>query len=292
MNAGGMQLGLHICDFTWTESQRGLGPLLAKHAKDAEEAGFARITVMDHLWQIPSIGPADDPMLEAYTTLGFLAAHTEKVFLHTLVTGVIYREPALLAKQIATLDSLSGGRIGLGIGAGWNQQEAVGLGFAFPAIPERFQRLEETIQICLQLWSDSEEPYDGAYYHLGRTLSSPRLVTRSRPYLMIGGAGERRTLRLVAQYADACNIVISSEAAQKLNVLREHCDAVGRNYDEIEKTTLIPIFPSTTSNDLARKVSEARALGFTVAYVVASDIREPGRIIDAVAPVIREFADA
>src|SRR6516165_6997393 len=248
-----MELGLHIADFTWNGGASALGPALARHAKNAEAAGITRITVMDHFWQIRGVGPAEHEMLEAYTALGFLAAHTEKALLHTLVTGVIYREPGLLAKQISTLDVLSGGRAGLGIGAAWNAEESEGLGFAFPPTAERFERLEETIQICLQMWSDSEAPFDGKHYHLGRTLNSPQSLSRPRPYLMIGGSGEKKTPRLVAQYADACNLFGGPDAARKLEVLRQHCDAVGRDYDEIEKTTMIAIDPSTTRDGFLRE---------------------------------------
>jgi F420-dependent oxidoreductase-like protein len=283
-----MELGLHIADFTWNGGPKALAPALAQHVKSAEDAGIQRVTVMDHFWQIRGVGPAEHEMLEGYTTLGFIAAHTHTVRLHTLVTGVIYREPALLAKQISTLDVLSGGRAGLGIGAAWNADESAGLGFAFPPTPERFDRLEETIKICLQMWSDSEEPYEGTYYQLGRTLNSPQNL--QRPYLMIGGGGEKRTLRLVAQYADACNIGASPEAAHKLDVLRAHCDTVGRDYDDIEKTTIFAMDPTTTKDDLVRTALQMRELGFTAAYIYAHDITEPTAIVDLMASVLPEIA--
>ena len=219
-----MELGLHIADFTWTGGAAALGPALARHARNAEAAGITRITVMDHFWQIRGVGPAEHEMLEAYTTLGFLAAHTQTVRLHTLVTGVIYRQPALLAKAVTTLDVLSGGRAGLGVGAAWNEAESLGLGFGFPPVAERFERLEEALQICLQMWSGSEAPYQGKHYQLGRTLNSPQSLARPHPYLMIGGGGEKKTLRLVARYADACNIGASPAAGHKLDVLKQHCD--------------------------------------------------------------------
>jgi alkanesulfonate monooxygenase len=284
-----MELGLHIADFTWNGGAPALGPTLARHARNAEAAGITRITVMDHFWQIRGVGPAEHEMLEAYTALGFLAANTERVLLHTLVTGVIYREPGLLAKQISTLDVLSAGRAGLGIGAAWNAEESQGLGFAFPPTAERFERLEEAIQICLQMWSDSEAPFDGKHYHLGRTLNSPQSLQRPRPYLMIGGSGEKKTLRLVAQYADACNISASLEAGRKLDVLRQHCEAVGRDYEQIEKTTMVIIDPSTTREDVVQAAAGARGLGFTVAYVAAKDITEPARIIDLLASALPEL---
>ena len=284
-----MELGLHIADFTWNGGVPALGQTLARHARNAEAAGITRITVMDHFWQIRGVGPAEHEMLEAYTALGFLAAHTEKALLHTLVTGVIYREPGLLAKQISTLDVLSGGRAGLGIGAAWNAEESEGLGFAFPPTAERFERLEETIQICLQMWSDSEAPFDGKHYHLGRTLNSPQSLQRPRPRVMIGGGGEKKTLRLVARYADACNITASPQASRKLDVLRQHCEAVGRDYGQIEKTTMIIIDPSTTREDVVRTAAGARKVGFTTAYIAAKDITEPDRIIDLLASALPEL---
>jgi alkanesulfonate monooxygenase len=284
-----MELGLHIADFTWNGGVPALGQTLARHARNAEAAGITRITVMDHFWQIRGVGPAEHEMLEAYTALGFLAAHTEKALLHTLVTGVIYREPGLLAKQISTLDVLSGGRAGLGIGAAWNAEESRGLGFAFPPTAERFERLEETIQICLQMWSETEAPFDGKHYHLGRTLNSPQNLQRPRPRVMIGGGGEKKTLRLVAQYADACNITASAEAGRKLDVLRRHCEAVGRDYDQIEKTTMVIIDPSTTREDVVRAAAGALKVGFTAAYIAAKDITEPDRIIDLLASALPEL---
>ncbi|HEY1705064.1 MAG TPA: LLM class F420-dependent oxidoreductase [Trebonia sp.] len=282
-----MELGLHIADFTWNGGAATLGPQLARHAKNAEDAGITRITVMDHFWQIGPVGPVEHEMLEAYTTLGFLAAHTERVRLHTLVTGVIYRAPALLAKQISTLDVLSGGRAGLGIGAAWNEDESKGLGLTFPPTAERFERLEEAIQICLQMWSDSEEPYDGKHYHLGRTLNSPQNLQR-KPYLMIGGGGEKKTLRLVAQYADACNIFGGPDAARKLEVLKGHCEAVGRDYDEIEKTAMVSIDPATTRDQLIQALEGLGKDGFTATYVFVKDITEPEKITDLLGSVVPE----
>jgi F420-dependent oxidoreductase-like protein len=285
-----MELGLHIADFTWNGGAASLGPELASHARNAEAAGITRITVMDHFWQIRGVGPAEHEMLEAYTTLGYLAAHTTKARLHALVTGVIYRAPALLAKAVTTLDVLSGGRAGLGIGAAWNAEESEGLGFDFPPVPERFGRLEEAIQICLQMWSDSEAPYESKYYHLGRTLNSPQNLQRPHPYLMIGGGGEKKTLRLVAQYADACNIGFSPEAGHKLDVLRQHCTAVGRDYDTIEKTTMMAIDPTSTKDDVVRTATAAAELGFTATYVYATGITEPARIIDLLGSALPELS--
>jgi alkanesulfonate monooxygenase len=277
-----MEFGLHIADFTWNTGPQQLGPALARHVRNAEAAGIERITVMDHFWQLPGIGPVEHEMLEAYATLGFIVANTESALLHTLVTGVIYREPALLAKTVTTLDVLSGGRVGLGIGAAWNEQESQGLGFDFPPVAERFRQLEETIQICLQMWSESEEPYDGAIWQLERTLNSPQSVRRPHPYLMIGGSGEKKTLRLVAQYADACNISFNAESGRKLDVLHAHCDAVGRDYDEIEKTAMIPVSPASTPESVAATVREIADTGFTATYVFAVQMPEPERVIDLI----------
>jgi alkanesulfonate monooxygenase len=278
-----MEFGLHIADFTWDSGPTELGPALARHVRNAEAAGIQRITVMDHFWQLPGIGPVEHEMLEAYATLGFLVAHTEKALLHTLVTGVIYREPALLAKTVTTLNVLSGGRVGLGIGAAWNEEESAGLGFEFPPVAERFRRLEEQIQICLQMWSDSEEPYEGETYRLGRTLNSPQSITRPHPYLMIGGSGERKTLRMVAQYADACNISFSAESARKLDVLRAHCETVGRDYDDIEKTAMIPVTPASTPESVAATVREIADTGFTATYVFAVQMPDPAEVVDLIA---------
>ena len=231
-----MRLGLHISDFTWKDGPTALRGQLAEVARLGEQAGFDRISVMDHLWQIGVLGPPEHEMLEAYTTLGYLAAKTERVKLLTVVTAVVYRDPGLLAKAVTTLDVLSGGRAMLGIGAAWNEDEARGLGLFFPSTTERFERLEEALQICLQMWSENDGPYDGRHYQLARTLNSPQSLTRPHPPILIGGAGERKTLRFVAKYADACNIFDSPDLAHKLEVLREHCSREGRDYSEIEKT--------------------------------------------------------
>ncbi len=280
-----MELGLHIADFTW--SGASLADTLARQARDAEAAGIARITVMDHFWQLGGeIGPWEHEMLEAYTTLGYLAAHTSTVLLHTLATGVVNRPPGVLAKQIATLDVLSGGRAGLGIGAGWFEDEAEGLGIDFPPPGERIDRLEEAVRVCLQMWSGSQEPFSGRYYRLARTLGSPAPLSRPRPYLMIAGGGERRTLRLVAQYADACNLAAGPQAAHKLDVLRRHCEAVGRDEEEVEKTAMTSVRPTTTRDELLREIQGLRALGFSAVYVYSTGIREPARLVDLLGSVV------
>jgi len=231
-----VKLGLQIPDFTTPDGPPRLGADLATVARTADDAGFDYIAVMDHFFQIRAIGASERAMLEGYTTLGYLAACTSRAELLTLVTGAIYRQPGILAKIVTTLDVLSGGRAWLGIGAGWNEEESRGLGIPFQPVAERFERLEETLEICLQMWRGDESPYHGEHYQLERPLNSPQSLTRPHPPIMIGGGGERKTLRLVAKYADACNLFPTPDLAHKLDVLRAHCDEVGRDYDEITKT--------------------------------------------------------
>jgi F420-dependent oxidoreductase-like protein len=231
-----MQIGLQIPEFSNDGGPARLGADLVTVAGAAEDAGFGFIAVMDHFFQIPVIGPPERAMLEAYTTLGYLAACTSRMKLLTLVTGTVYRHPGILAKTVTTLDVLSGGRAWLGIGAAWNEEESRGLGIPFPPVAERFERLEETLQICLQMWRGDESPYTGRHYQLERPLNSPQALSSPHPPIMIGGSGERKTLRLVARYADACNLFPGPDLPRKLDVLRDHCDEVGRDYDEITKT--------------------------------------------------------
>ncbi len=236
-----MKLGLDIADFTWPAGPAKLGGTLGQIARTADQAGFDSIWVMDHFWQIRMNGPEHHEMLEGYSALNYIAAVTSRAKLGTMVTGAIYRHPGILAKTVTTLDVLSGGRAWLGIGAAWNEAESRGLGIPFPAIKERFERLEETLQICQQMWEGkrgSEKPFRGEHYQLERPLNSPQSLTRPHPPILIGGGGEKKTLRMVAQYADACNLFPTPEIPRKLDILREHCKAVGRNYDEIEKTSL------------------------------------------------------
>ena len=236
-----MKLGLSIPGFTWPGGEAKLGSTLAQIAHTADQVGFQSISVMDHFWQIGRNGPPEHDMLEGYTALAFMAGLTSRVTLGTMVTGAVYRYPGVLAKTVTALDVLSGGRAWLGIGAAWNEAESRGLGIPFPPIAERFERLEETLQICLQMWEGtrgSEKPFSGKHYQLERPLNVPQAVSRPRPRILIGGMGEKKTLRLVAQYADACNLFPTPELPHKLDVLREHCKAVGRNYDDIEKTAV------------------------------------------------------
>jgi F420-dependent oxidoreductase-like protein len=231
-----VKIGLQIPDFTWPGGPASLGADLAAVGRAADEAGFEFISVMDHFFQIGLVGPPEREMVEAYTTLAFLAACTSRAKLVTLVTGAVYRNPGMLAKIVTTLDVLSGGRAWLGIGAAWNEEESRGLGINFPPVAERFERLEETLQICLQMWRGDETPYVGRHYQLERPLNSPQALSKPHPPIMIGGGGERKTLRFVARYAQACNLFPGPELARKLDVLRAHCEAEGRDYDEIYKT--------------------------------------------------------
>jgi F420-dependent oxidoreductase-like protein len=236
-----MQVGLQVPSFTYPNGQGAIGETFGRIAEGAEAAGFASLWVMDHFFQIGVIGPPEQEMLEGWSALAFAAGRTRRIKLGTLVTGVTYRHPGVLVKTATTLDVLSGGRAYLGIGAAWNEEEHRGLGVPYPPTAERFERLEETLQIARQMWAGDERPYDGEHYRLARPLNSPRAVQRPHPPIMIGGGGERKTLRLVAQYGDACNLFArmgADEVRRKLDVLREHCQALGRPYDAIERTTL------------------------------------------------------
>ena len=215
-----MKVGLQIPDFTRPGGAARLGPELAAVARTADDAGFEFISLMDHFFQIGVIGPPEHDMLEAYTTLGYLAACTSRAKLVTLVTGVVYRHPGILAKIVSTLDVLSGGRAWLGVGAAWNEQESRGLGIPFPPTAERFERLEETLQICIQMWRGDESPYQGRHYQLDRPLNYPKALSQPHPPILIGGSGERKTLRFVARYGQACNLFPGPDLARKLDVLR------------------------------------------------------------------------
>jgi len=237
-----MKVGLQVSSFTWPGGNDALGPTLARVARDADRAGFDSIWVMDHFFQIRGVGRPEEPMLEGWTTLGFLAAHTERARLGLMVGGVHYRQAALWVKAATTLDVLSGGRAWLGIGAAWNEQESRALGFPFPPLAERFELLEETLQIAHAMWDGergTEAPFEGRHVHAGHLMNSPQSISRPRVPIMIGGGGERKTLRLVAQYADATNVFGGPETIHhKYEVIREHCAAIGRDPDEIERSTL------------------------------------------------------
>ncbi|CAB4731860.1 MAG: TIGR03560 family F420-dependent LLM class oxidoreductase [Actinobacteria bacterium] len=268
-----MQIGIHYANFTHPQWDTHLASRLTETARVADEGGAAWFTVMDHYFQMEHLGGPAEPMLEGYTTLGYLAAVTERVRLSLLVTGATYRHPGLLAKIVTTLDVLSGGRAMLGLGAAWYDREHAGLGVPFPSMSERFERLEETLQICEQMWSDDDGPYAGAHYQLAETRNVPQPVQRPRPPIMIGGAGERKTLRMVAQYADACNLFAESPdvVAHKLEVLREHCDRLGRDYDAIQKTIIGQLDPGSDPDGFLRAMEEYAALGVTLVTTGPTD---------------------
>jgi F420-dependent oxidoreductase-like protein len=255
-----LKLGLHVSTFTYPSGPPAMAADLTRIATMAEDVGFTKLSVMDHVWQIGAYGPPDLDMLEAYTALGYLAARTKRIELLAWVTAVVYREPGLLAKCVSTLDVLSEGRAWLGIGAAWNEDESVGLGLPFPPTAERFERLEEALQIFVQMCSDDDGPYDGKHYRLGRTLNSPQTLRRPHPPILIGGGGEKKTLRLVAKYAQACNLFATPDLAHKLDVLRGHCADVGRDYDEIEKTVMMPFDVGRTGENADAMIERLRGL--------------------------------
>ncbi len=289
-----MKLGAHLMRFDSVPPAR-LRDELAATADAAEAAGLAWLSVMDHYFQMEPQGfPPSDPMLEAYTTLGFLAGRTSTVQLGVLVTGVTYRHPGLLAKIGATLDVLSGGRATMGLGAAWYEREHRALGVPFPPLAERFERLEETLQICRQMWDpDNDGPYDGTHYQLAETLSSPQPL--SKPEILVGGGGERKTLRLVAQYADACNIMAPTpdEFAHKLDVLREHCARLGRDVAEIRVTTSVN-GPQLLEGDVDGFVDAVRpyaALGVDTVIVRPPASPLAAWVRDAIAPAVPAVAE-
>ena len=264
-----MRLGLQIPRFHWAGGSQQLSTTLAAVAKAADEAGFASIWLMDHFFQIRSIGNVEEEMLEAYTTLGFLAAHTRIARLGTLVTGVQYRHPGVLVKQVTTLDVLSGGRAWLGIGAGCYERESKGLGVPFPPLKTRFERLEETLQIAHLMWRGDVTPFYGRHFQLAEPINSPAPITQPRPPILIGGGGERKTLRLVARYADACNLFTRygrHDLQRKLDKLRAYCDEAGRSFDAIDRTSLGQWDPVRKSPQaIVDELGELHELGFTTA---------------------------
>jgi F420-dependent oxidoreductase-like protein len=287
-----MKIGLQIPDFSTPRGPERLGAELATVARTADDAGFEYIAVMDHFFQIPAVGPADREMLEAYTTLGYLAACTSRAALLTVITGTVYRDPGVLAKIVTTLDVLSKGRAWLGIGAAWNEQESRGLGIPFPPVAERFERLEETLQICLQMWHGDESPYHGKHYQLERPLNSPQSLSRPHPPIMIGGGGEKKTLRLVARYADACNVFAGRDEARKLDVLRQHCEAVGRDYDTIYKTVYYAFNTSQGAQRIIDDLGTLAGLGFDAAIggvVNVWDVSPVEFIGSEIIPVVADF---
>jgi F420-dependent oxidoreductase-like protein len=257
-----MKVGIEIRRFVTPEEDAGIAALVAGMARAADQGGLDSLWMMDHFFQFPGVGEAEEPMLEGYAALSYLAGITERISLGTLVTGVTYRHPGILVKTVTTLDVLSGGRARLGIGVGWYEREHLGLGVPFPPVAERFERLEETLQIALQMWSGEVGSYEGRHYTLAETLCRPLPLSRPHPPILIGGGGEQKTLRLVARYADACNLFAPTEDAlatlpHKLDVLRAHCEREGRPYEAIEKTTTSGIFETPAAAvDLLNRLAE------------------------------------
>lgn len=235
-----MKLAIHCANLSWPGGPAAIAPTLAAVARAADEGGCSTLTLMDHYFQMENLGGPAEPMLEGYTSLGFLAGLTTRIELGLLVTGATYRHPGLLAKIVTSLDVLSGGRALLGLGAAWYEREHRGLGVPFPPTAERFERLEETLEVCRQMWSTNDGPYDGKHYQLAETICLPAPVRPHGPRILIGGGGERKTLRLVARYANACNLFGAepAEISHKLDVLARHCDTEDRDADEIEKTLI------------------------------------------------------
>jgi F420-dependent oxidoreductase-like protein len=287
-----MDLDLHVHRFDWAGGPSGIGPGVADLARRAEAMGVRTQSFMDHYFQMDWMAPAEDPMLEGYTALGFVAGVTTRLRLRLLVTGVTYRHPGLLAKIVTTLDVLSGGRAELGIGAAWYEREHLGLGVPYPPTAVRFECLEETIQICQQMWSENNGPYEGQHYQLAETICSPKPLSTPRPRLLIGGTGERKTLRLVAQYADACNIFGGpEEIAPKLEVLRRHCDAVGRDPNDIEVTAMYRDLPDGGGPKEVLSGAEALARIGVSALVTGPVGDDPGGWMEATfGPVMDDLA--
>ncbi len=287
-----MELDIHVPRFTWPGGPAAMAPTFTSLAQTAEAIGVRTLSVMDHWFQMEMMWPADEPMLEGYTTLSFAAAKTERLRFRMLVGGVTYRHPGLLAKTITTLDVLSGGRAELGLGAAWYEREHLGLGVPFPPLTERYERLEETLQICLQMWSDDNGAFEGKHYRLAETLCVPKPVSSPRPRVLIGGGGERKTLRLVAQYADACNIIGDADTvAHKVDVLHRHCKDVGRNPGEIEVTALTMV-PEDADAEAILRDAEALSAAGAAAVVIRSTGPEPARWLEETwGPIVPRLAD-
>jgi F420-dependent oxidoreductase-like protein len=283
-----MKLGLHYWTYSAPGDVRSIAPTLERSAFLADQAGFASFTVMDHYFQMEHRGEATEPMLEGYTALGYVAGHTSRVTLGLMVTGVMYRYPGLLAKIVTTLDVLSEGRARLGIGASWYEREQRALGVPVVPVAERFERLEETLQICRQMWSDDDGPYQGKHYQLAETICSPPPITQPHPPILIGGGGEQKTLRLVAKYGDACNLFASSpdDIAHKLDVLRTHCGNEGTDYDRIAKTALATVDPLTDPDGFVAAAEQYAKLGISELEVMPNPGQSPVEFTEKVAQQI------
>jgi F420-dependent oxidoreductase-like protein len=282
-----MQLDLHVPRFTWPGGAGAIGSTFTSLAQTADAIGVRTLSVMDHWFQMDMMWPAEEPMLEGYSSLSFAAGKTERLRFRLLVGGVTYRHPGLLAKTVTTLDVLSQGRAELGLGAAWYEREHLGLGVPFPPLRERYERLEETIQICFQMWGDDNGPYEGVHYRLAETLCSPPPVSVPRPRLLIGGGGERKTLLLVARYADACNIIGDQALVKhKVEVLHRHCADVGRDPEDIEVTALMAIADDAAPDTILREAEAFSGAGVD-AIVIRSTGPEPVRWLEETwAPVV------
>lgn len=282
-----MELAIHIPNFTLPGGPEALSGHLTDTARAAEEAGCSTVTLMDHWLQIPGMGAMDDPMLEGYTTLAFLAGRTERVTLGLLVTGVTYRRPALLAKIVTTLDVLSGGRAQLGLGAAWFEREHRALGVPYPPVGERLGRLEETVEIVRQMWSDDDGPYHGRYHELAETICVPAPVRRPAPPVLIAGGGERRLLRLVARLGDACNLMVlgedTSQVEHKLRVLDRHCDEVGRDRSAVRRTVLTSLDPGADADRFLATMERLAGVGVDQVYAMPADASDPAGWVARVA---------
>ena len=292
-----MDIGIHYSRFPVAPGSTRAASL-AETARVADQGGAALFTVMDHYFQMEAYGGPPEPMLEGYTTLGFLAASTERVRLGLLVTGVTYRHPGLLAKIVTTLDVLSEGRAQLGLGAAWYEREHVGLGVPYPPTAERFERLEETLQICGQMWSEDDGAFEGEHYRLAETVCVPSPLQTSGhlggPPVMLGGNGERKTLRMVAQYADATNLFGSggAEIGHKLDVLRRHCDDLDRDYDTIQKTAVVDLDPVADRDAFLARMEEFAGEGIELVTLQPSGpdpVAWTTEVLDSVAPVVRDL---
>ncbi len=284
-----MKVGLQICSFTWPGGPEAIGPTLARVVRQADDVGFDSIWVMDHFFQIRGVGKPEEPMLEGMTTLGFMAAHSTRARLGLMVGGVHYRDPGLWVKATTTLDVLSGGRAWLGIGAAWNEEESRALGFDFPPLGVRFEQLEDTLRLAHAMWTGdrgTETPLRGHHLDARRPLNSPQSISRPRVPIMVGGGGEKKTLRLVAQYADACNVFGSPEAiARKYAILDAHCAAVGRDPAEIERSTLqnVRLSPADhsrteTPSQVVDRLAELNDAGAQHVIFELKDLVEPGSL--------------
>lgn len=299
-----MKFSITVPRFVYPGGDAAIGHEFAALAREADQAGIDTLWVMDHFFQIPMIGEITEPMLEGYSALAFAAGHTERIKLGTLVTGGTYRNPGVLVKTVTTLDVLSGGRAWLGIGAGWFEREHEGLGVTFPPTSERFERLEETLQIANQMWSDNDGPFIGKHYQLAETLCQPQPVGHVRPPILIGGGGEQKTLKLVARYADACNLFAApgeeglAMLRHKLDVLQQHCELEGRDFNSIEKTVLGP-FPGTIDHpmamapaDFTRFVETLEPLGIDTYISAAVERTSLHALVEAAEPLRMASATA